>query len=164
MQGLLQILRLVDALGRVEGRKKLQKIVHILQAKGHDFPQKFGYLHYGPFSSEVAAEVDALVSGELVHQEGSGQPYEAYVYTPGESAKKLLNELQQTEAPDWMNLARDLNQKNVSELEAISTILYLQANGFVGEKLRIRFAELKPALRSLYEAAHAAASRLPKAP
>src|SRR5262245_16788301 len=100
MQGMLQLLRLIDSLGKVEGRKKLQKIVHILKARGHDFPQHFGYLHYGPFSSEVAAEMDSLVSGKLVKEQGEGQPFEAYVYEPRDSARKLLAELKQNDEPN----------------------------------------------------------------
>lgn len=163
MQGLLQLLRLVDSLGKVEGRKKLQKIVYILKARGYDFPQHFGYLHYGPFSGEVAAEMDSLVSGDLIKEQGDGQPYEAYVYEPEESARTLLENLKQTDKPEWKELADDLNKKGVSELEAISTILFLQRNGFDGDRLKTRFAELKPALVKLYAGALKAIQKLPKA-
>lgn len=153
MQGMLQLLRLITSLNKVEGRKKLQKIVHILKVCGYDFPQHFGYLHYGPFSSEVAAEIDSLVSGDLVAEQGKGQQYEAYVYTPLETAQKLLVELKQEGQPEWYARAEQLNQKPVAELEAVSTILYLKANGFTGEKLKERFLELKPVLKSLYNSA-----------
>jgi uncharacterized protein len=133
MQGMLQLLRLIDSLGRIEGRKKLQKIVYILKAQGHEFPQHFGYLHYGPFSSAVAAEMDSLVAGSLVKEQGDGQQYEAYVYTPQQAASKLLADLKQTGKPTWLALATDLNQMDVSLLEAMSTILYLKANGFSGD-------------------------------
>jgi hypothetical protein len=162
MQGMLQLLRLIDSLDKVEGRKKLQKIVYILKARGHDFPQHFGYLHYGPFSSEVAAEIDSLVSGDLIDERGEGQPYKAYVYTAQDSARALLKELRQSTEPEWKDFATALNQKNVSDLEAMSTILYLQANGFTGQSLKTRFIELKPTLKGLFDRTLREVGKLPK--
>ncbi len=163
MQGMLQLLRLIDSLGKVEGRKKLQKIVHILQARGYDFPQHYGYLHYGPFSSDVAAETDALVSGQLITQKGEGQPMEAYVYSATNAARKLLTDLKQLTEPKWKALATDLNKKAANELEAISTILFLQRNGFEGDRLKTRFKELKPALVTLYGVALKSIQKFPTA-
>lgn len=163
MQGMLQLLRLIDSLERVEGRKKLQKIVYILKARGHNFPQHFGYLHYGPFSIEVAAEIDSLVSGALIDEKGDGQPFEAYVYTTRDTARKLLNDLKQSISPEWKTLAKALNQKYVGDLEAMSTILYLKANGFKGDALQSRFIELKPTLKSSFAGALVEVGKLPKA-
>jgi uncharacterized protein len=162
MEGMLQLLRLINSLGKVEGRKKLQKIVHILKSCGHEFPQHFGYLHYGPFSSEVAAEIDSLVSGSLVREQRVAKPYETYVYESGDSARQLLGDLKQAGTPVWHDLASHLNGKPVSELEALSTVLYLRANGFAGDKLKTRFAELKPSLKRLYDKALAESQKLPK--
>ena len=162
MQGMLQLLRLINTLERIEGRKKLQKIVHILKTCGYEenFPQHFGYLQYGPFSSEVAAEIDQLVSGNLVNESGQGQPYEAYVYEPGESTPKLLTELQQDLTPAWASLAKMLNAKDTALLESISTILYIKGNGFSGEALKKRFSELKPTLASRFRTALSEAESL----
>ncbi len=161
MPGMLQLLRLIDALGEVVGRKKLQKIVHILKSQGHDFPQHFGFLHYGPFSSEVAAEMDSLVRGKLVNEKVVGQQFEAYVYKPEDAAKTLLKDLKKTSRQSWQSLASQLNQMNVADLEAMSTILYLQANGFSGDSLKTRFSELKPSLKGIFNRALKAVGELP---
>jgi uncharacterized protein len=162
MDGMLEVLRLISALGSVTGRKKLQKIVHILKSQGYDFPQHFGYLHYGPYSSALAAEVDALVDGKLIAQRGGGGEYDPYVYTPSEPAKQLLQDLKTTGTPRWKALAQELNTKDANYLEAMSTILYLQANGFEGKTLRERFASLKPNLKGLFDEAHRDAVALSK--
>ncbi len=149
MNGLLEILKLVQELKSVEGRKKLQKIVFILQSQGHPFPQHFGYLHYGPYSSELASEIDTLVDGNLMEQSGGGGQYNPYTYTPGKTLAKLLREVGDSQAPSWSPLAQLLNSRDANFLEALSTVLYLRQSGFDGKRLDARFAALKPALTGL---------------
>ncbi|NNM84950.1 MAG: hypothetical protein HKL96_04220 [Phycisphaerales bacterium] len=161
MDGMLEVLRLIATLGEVAGRKKIQKIVHILKACGYDFPHYYGYLHYGPYSSDLASEVGLLVSGGLVNEAGGGK-YEPYVYTPTEASISLLQELKASTSPEWSSIARDLNEKDANYLEAVSTILYLQANGFGGEDLRERFIALKPHLDEKYDDAMKHAASLPR--
>jgi uncharacterized protein len=162
MDGMIAVLRLVDVVGKIEGRKKLQKIVHILQSRGFDFPHDFGYLHYGPYSSGLAAEVDALVSSKFViEQRGVG--YEPYVYTPSKTVGALFEYLGETQVPPWRSLAISLNSRDANFLESLSTILYLQENGFLGRTLKERFIQLKPTLRRFFEAAIVEASSLPTA-
>lgn len=162
MDGMIQVLRLINALEQVEGRKKLQKIVHILKSCGHDFPQSFGYLHYGPYSSELAAEVDLLRSGQLIDETGTGADYEPYVYKPSQIGQTMLVELKHADAAPWEKLARDLNSHDANYLEALSTILYLRANGFDGKVLRDRFCSLKPNLRASFDRALQHAAALPR--
>jgi uncharacterized protein len=154
MDGMLAILRLINALGVVEGRKKLQKIVYILQAKGYAFPQHFGYLHYGPYASGLASEVNALVSSRLIIEDGGGEEYEPYTYRPAPAAKTFLRELRIDQSPAWLSLAKDLNAKDANYLEALSTLLYLQSNGFRGTGLKERFVSLKPNLKGYFAEAH----------
>jgi uncharacterized protein YwgA len=40
---IVPLLQLIYVLGRIGGRKKLQKIVHVLQALGVPFPERFEY-------------------------------------------------------------------------------------------------------------------------
>ncbi|HVT89098.1 MAG TPA: hypothetical protein VHD56_09620 [Tepidisphaeraceae bacterium] len=164
MDGMLEVLRLIFVLDELKGRKKLQKIVHILQSRGFNFPQRFGYLHYGPYSSQLASEIDALVAGNLLKEEkGVGDDYTPYVYELSDEAMKLLKDLNSTGKPPWITLAKNLNEKDPNYLEAMSTILYLKANGFEGNNLRDRFVSLKPHLKAKFDKALAHAASLPKA-
>jgi uncharacterized protein YwgA len=163
MDGMLEVLRLINALGEVHGRKKLQKLVYILQSRGYGFPEHFGYLHYGPYSSGLAAEVDALVSSGLVSQQGGCGEYEPYVYKSGQAVQKLLRDLGKADKPPWQTLACELNTKDANSLEALSTVLYLISNGFTGKALKDRFSKLKPSLEHLYDKALKSSIALPKA-
>jgi len=55
----LTLAGVVAAAGRVEGRKRVQKLVYILQRMGFDLGfRDFAMWHYGPFSSALASTLD----------------------------------------------------------------------------------------------------------
>lgn len=156
MERLLNIARLVKACGKVDGRKKIQKMVYILQQAGHPFREEFGYLHYGPYSSELKAEIDSLVTSTVGLLEETPQPiidHTSYVYKPTQKLEHSLESLGIAGEPAWADLARTLNKLNASQLEAISTILFLRERGFEGEQLESKFKDLKPDIANLFDQA-----------
>ena len=157
MDDMLNVAHLVVICEQIEGRKKLQKIVHILQEAGHPFREEFDYLHFGPYSSALKREIDELILPQvgLVEEEptpAEGQ-YKSYVYRPTAKLRENLGRLHLSGTPAWANLARALNTMSASDLEAVSTILFLRRRGFTGERLERRFKELKSHLESGWELA-----------
>ncbi|MFN0010401.1 MAG: hypothetical protein ACKVS8_02025 [Phycisphaerales bacterium] len=156
MNSALNIAKLLVICEQIEGRKKLQKLVHILQSTGHerDFPQQFGYLHYGPYSHGVKADIDLLVDpdGPLASEteEVSGMGHKTFVYRP---SPELVEALSAPGEPAWADKAKRLNQKTAQETEAMSTILFLKRSGVAEEALAARFKQLKPALADRYATA-----------
>lgn len=149
MEHLLNIALLVKVCGEIRGRKKLQKIVHILQEAGHPFREPFGYLHYGPYSSVLKAELDELISDSVKLLAEKPRPvseFSEYVYAPTERLEGVLESLGIEKEPAWKDLASDLNKKSPAYLEAVSTILYLRRLNFDPERLKSKFEELKPQL------------------
>lgn len=166
MNATINIAKLVAACGKIEGRKKLQKIVHILQCRGFvsAFPQQFGYLHYGPYSHEVKADLDALTapSNALVSEtEGvAGLSYRSFEYR---ATNTLIAALGTKGAEAWEPLAKELNGFPAQDLEAMSTILYLKKSGVPDSQVRSRFTLLKPALADRLDNAVKAVAALPSA-
>lgn len=147
MNNYIQIAKLIQACGKIEGRVKLQKIVHILQEMGYPFREEFGYLHHGPYSSELKSEIDQLCAWGLVTEdEQTPMDYTRYDYSPNEQLDVVLEEIGDTSIPEWSDEAGRLNQKNATELEGISTIMFLRSRGFDGDPLKTRFKDLKPHL------------------
>ena len=162
MSRTIQLLQLVGACKRIEGRKKLQKMVHILQSAGYTFEYPFSLHYHGPFSFELKAELDALCAEGIVreqHTVASGNDFPQYDFQPGEKLPEILSRVGADDSPAWAAAARELNGKPSHELEAISTLLFLKDRGFQDERLQQRFAELKPRLASKFESANAAADR-----
>ncbi len=156
MSRTVELLRLLCVCERVEGRKKLQKLVHILREAGHPFAYRYGYHFHGPFSTELKGEIDALVEEKLIIEhpgESDFGDFIQYTYRPGEGASALLDSLGHRSPVAWASLAKDLNAKSAQELEAISTIIYLIRNGCTTESLLDRFGQLKPYLAGQFEGA-----------
>lgn len=165
MNSTLNVARLVHACKNIDGRKKLQKIVYLLQEMGHrnDFPQEFGYLHYGPYSRQLSSEVDYLASGEdaLLHEEEAATgSHRSYSYSPRSELDALLKELDVDFSPLWKESARELSRRDAQDLEAISTVVYLRRLGVADTDLRARFSALKPTLVNRFDIAVREANRL----
>jgi len=159
MQKLINITKLVDVCKTIEGRKKLQKIVHILQESGFrsEFPQEFGYLHYGPYSSELREDLDQLTSTrwEFLEEKSVSSPggYPTFRCSMTDHASECLENAGINDNPAWKSLAVELNKKSAQELEAISTVIFLQKHGYKDKALKSQFNSLKPALKSGFDSA-----------
>jgi len=152
----LNLARLITECDGIVGRKKLQKIVHLLQVAGHgaQFPYEFGYLHFGPYSHGVKYDLDVLCRENLVQQVPiSVGEHTTFQYTPAQDLSASLDSVGIIQNPSWGDLARRLNQRTPQQLEAASTVSYLLERGFKGDLLRSRFNELKPALSGLFNEA-----------
>lgn len=162
MASITRIAMLISACEQIDGRVKLQKIVHILQESGFadSFEEEFGYLHHGPYSSELKREIDQLVEWDLVSERSENIcDYTKYVYEPGEDLPGVLTKLGLIEEPAWKDLATDMNKKPSQELEGISTIMFLRRRGFSSDRLRNRFTELKPHLANRFDPCNSEAEK-----
>ena len=145
MKNFINIAKLIRSCERIEGRVKLQKIVHILQQAGYPFKEEFGYLHHGPYSSDLKYEIDQLVDWRLINEEPHQViDYTQYIYAPSDKLSLELRSAGADSEPEWKNLAQELNRKSAQELEGISTIMFLRRRGFAEQKLKERFGQLKP--------------------
>ena len=153
MDSIVQVAQLVLVCEKIEGRVKVQKIVHILQEAGNSgFSQDYGYLHHGPYSSALARELDQLKEGGYIDEsEKRVGDYTRHVYQPTEHLRGVGKDLWDESDPPWKELADKLNTKLSNELEAISTIMYLRRKNFTGDRLKDRFSELKPHLKEKFE-------------
>lgn len=149
MNGLIEVARLINTCAEIRGRKKLQKIVHILQCFGHPFREEFGYLHFGPYSAQLRSELDQLKRLGLIEETSSNTDVMGYPELICRATPKLGDQLQQfglNDVPTWAPTVEQLNGLETPLLEAMSTVLFLQARGFKETLLNKRFGELKPAL------------------
>ncbi len=167
MNSVLGVARLIDVCGSIDGRKKLQKMVYLLQQMGYrdEFPQEFGYLHYGPYSRELKREIDWLCASDtaLIEEESHPGPSPeavSYSYKPKAILESLFTELGISGQPGWAGHARDLATKDAPFLEAIATVVYLRKKGRNEESVRKEFAVLKPSLVGRLDAAEKAAKSL----
>ncbi len=141
---------LIAKLGKIDGRKRLQKIIHLLQARGYEeFSYCFDLHYYGPFSRELADELDFLCQANLIIESKENDTFHY-------SLNKKLNRLGTPKNPElklspWDSFAKALNKHETGFLEAASTIAFLEKTGCrTSSQLRSKFNQLKPKLSHLF--------------
>lgn len=152
MNTLFQLGILFRSLGSVEGRKKLQKIVHILQEFGVPFGVRYGYHHYGPFSDQLQDSLQSFSHDGLIKEEKVESQFPTSRFSPEPKLLQLLEQIEAEPNPAWVAFAKDLNGKSPRELEAISTLIYLEKMRSSGElkmPVEAAFGEYKPSLAEM---------------
>lgn len=155
LKRLMTVARLVAELGGVDGRTRLQKLVHLL---GTRFPREFRHrftLHYfGPFSSELAGDVDLLVSAKLVAEESPAAGGSYRYSVTSKKARAYIEEATESKPPKWVKLAQRLNLKDKQTLEALSTVVFLRnCPRPSGDSTQQDFYRLKPHLKRKFKTA-----------
>ena len=126
------LLKMISAVGQITGRKKLQKLMYLLQFKKLPLDDRYILHYFGPYSVDLASRVDILSKRELLKEEShdngfGGVEYNYAVSTAGEGH---LSEYEESDpglannAETFIQLFEKLNEHNVWELELASTMLY----------------------------------------
>lgn len=162
MTSFTPLFQLFDAVGEIKGKKRLQKIVHLLQeCSPANFGVTFRLAQFGAFSSDLAVQLDQLNTDQFLEgrkaRTTSGHPTLVYSKTP--HYDKVMEEIGYEKAP-WKDLAARLNGKDTRVLEAISTIVFLHRTSTNENALKQRFNTLKPHLAELFDTALQEANQL----
>ena len=144
--------KLVQWSGQLRTRKKMQKVVFLLQAAGCPFDADFLLHHYGPYSSELAQLTDEMVRAGILEEECVGNMAgQQFNYRLLEAANRSLSEFESTPAgrqaaaslSKYEALARCLVGKDTPDLEVASTIAYFRSKGEAWEDALKRTCEFK---------------------
>jgi uncharacterized protein YwgA len=133
-----QLAKLVQWAGTLNSRKRLQKVVFLLQASGCPFEADYTLHHYGPYSQDVARLSDEMVQvGLLAESSVPNQVGMQYSYAltqvaatemvrleKGPKGKKLAKPLAPFEAK-----AKELLKTDLLLLEVASTMVYFRKHG-----------------------------------
>jgi uncharacterized protein YwgA len=133
-----QLAKLVEWAGSLNSRKRLQKVVFLLQAAGCPLEADFYLHHYGTYSEDVARLTDEMVRLDLLKE--TSEPFmggSKYSYQLSEPAQRQLAELEQTDRGRGLAVqlapfeakAKALLAADVKQLEYASTILYFRLEG-----------------------------------
>ena len=159
-----QLAKLVDWAGTLESRKRMQKVVYMLQAAGCPLLVDF-YLHrYGPYSSEVASLTDQLVRDgildetETTNTYGNSQ-YKYQLSSLGQTA--IANALSKTSGTDPLlgheELAKSLLLESLRNIEVASTIVFYRKTSLDWEAAKQKAFQFKEVLPNSTEATQAEA-------
>jgi uncharacterized protein YwgA len=128
-----QLAKLVEWAGTLRSRKRLQKVVYLLQAAGCPLDADFFLHYYGPYSQEVALLANEMAREKLLEETTTGTPpHEQYNYQITESTRKQMAELEASprgaamlrELLPFEAKARRLLSADLKQVEYASTIAY----------------------------------------
>ena len=119
-----KVMTLLQVAGEVIGRKKLQKIIYILQKLEYPFTEKFQFHFYGPYSEELTLKIEELCNLSFVSEvrEDKGG-YHQYRYKLTEEGESFLQNYQ-IDMPKIQEYIDELNGESSRFLELVSTLLY----------------------------------------
>jgi len=134
------------------GETHIQKATYFLQ-KLMGLPLNFDFIlyKYGPYSFELSDELIAMRANSLIRL-FVNPPY-GPTLAPGDGSEQVKNQFPRTLRQfdgQISFIANKLGQKQVSELEAISTALYVRLNegkGLSGDQEAKLLCDLKPHIK-----------------
>lgn len=134
-----QLAKLVEWAGTLKSRKRMQKIVFMLQAAGCPLEADFFLHRYGPYSTDVARLTDELVVLGWLDEGTQGIPNGVltYDYTLTDRGSEILRKLERDKSQDrreaqisqFKPLVERLRDEPLRTLEVASTIAYFRRCG-----------------------------------
>lgn len=134
----------------VDGRKKLQKMIHIAEVLGYPLEEYFTLHLYGPYSQELAADVQRMKEMNIVIEREMDN---YYIIKLTEDGEKFLEHFQENIKEDigvekfnkMKNLFRKLSFFEPWKLEIISTLFYFYQIGYTDfDHLQQKVRKAKP--------------------
>jgi uncharacterized protein YwgA len=133
-----QLAKIVDWAGTLHSRKRMQKVVYLLQAGGCPLMADYTLHHYGPYSHEVARLTDEMVRSKLLEESSESTPYGVqYAYRLSDSTKQQLDEYEESpQSRDWLGQmtpfeakAQTLMRAELKDLEIAATVVFFRQQG-----------------------------------
>jgi uncharacterized protein YwgA len=151
-----QLAKLVQWVGQLDTRKRVQKIVYLLQSAGCPFDADFFLHRYGPYSHDVARLTDQLVNEgvltETVSDNAAGKQYSYAVSKKGQEVLALLDthkasQKMKESIARFDKLTKNLAKSDLRKLEVASTIAYyyrIDKNWDMARRHACHFKNIRP--------------------
>jgi len=134
-----QLAKVVDWAGTLDTRKRMQKVIYLLQIAGCPLEIEYTLHFYGPYSQEVARLTDELVRAQvLVERAESNLVGQQFSYQLTDEARHHFAEFELTPRgkaaanvlTPFEPLARQLFQVDLKDLEYASTVVFFRTQGY----------------------------------
>ncbi len=119
-----KLIRFFQIANEITGRKKLQKMIYILQKCNIPFEEKYQFHFYGPYSEELTLRVEELCNlGFLMEKREEKTSYYQYRYQITTAGEEFLKQFS-IDLPEMTEKIELLKEKSARFLELVSTMLY----------------------------------------
>lgn len=123
LENYANIVELLRIAGKIEGRKKLQKMVYILKNLGANFKEDFYFHYYGPYSDVLTIELEELKLINVVKEDVKEYDnyFPTYTYELNIDDVGVKGDLE-----NYKEVIHRLNRENSRFLELVATIMYFK--------------------------------------
>ncbi len=131
-----RVAKLIQWAKTLRTRKRLQKVVYLLNAADCPFDAEFNLHHYGPYSHELAQLTDEMVRADLLVEQAEPNPMggQTYSYQLSERAADQVKSVEDNphrsedlkRFEEFSSLADRLLKESVSRLEYAATVAYFK--------------------------------------
>lgn len=137
-----KLMQFFSIASEVTGRKKLQKMIYILQQCQMPFEEKYRFHIYGPYSEELTLRVEELCNLNFIDEvrEDKGNYYQ-YQYKVNREGEEFLQQFS-LGMPDLEWHVSQLNARSSRFLELVATMLYFSDLSTVEVEEKVR--DVKP--------------------
>lgn len=149
-----KLMQFFSAANEVAGRKKLQKMIYILQKCKVPFEEKYQFHFYGPYSEELTLRVEELCNLGFVDEVKENKSnYYQYHYSVTAAGESFLNQFSLA-MPDFTEKLALLKGQSSRFLELVSTMLYFDnlPKNEVEEKIHLTKPKQKYTVAEISEA------------
>lgn len=158
-----KLIRFFQIAEDITGRKKLQKMIYILQKCNIPFEERYQFHFYGPYSEELTLRVEELCNlGFLSEEREEKTSYYQYHYQITAAGEEFLKQFT-LDLPDMSDKIQLLKGKSSRFLELVSTLLYfddleaaeqIEKLHHVKPKQRFTDEEIQEAMRFIHLIQH----------
>ncbi|WP_068673865.1 YwgA family protein [Oceanobacillus sp. Castelsardo] len=119
-----KLMQFFSVVENVTGRKKLQKMIYILQKCNIPFEEKYNFHFYGPYSEELTLRVEELCNLGFLHEVKEDKSnYYQYNYTITDDGKEFLQQFR-LDMPHYEEKVEKLKERSSRFLELVATMFY----------------------------------------
>lgn len=139
------ILKLLTTIKKQVGKTFIQKGIYILQeGLQENLGYKFKIYIYGPYSEDLASDIDSLEYMKLIRVNYDPDGY-GYIIETTPKAKKFLGRIGNSISIDKINRIIDLLEgESVKKMELLGTLLYFSKLTTKEEEIRMLATKVKP--------------------
>ena len=130
----LLILLVLKENQRIDGRKKLQKIIYLVNSLGWNAIQDYRFHLYGPYSDDLLSEVENLEEMGLINVTKTSSPFgnPFYLHSLTQKGQNFLESLiRQNDVPALIDktrrLSTDLSNFSAELLEVMASLYFLSS-------------------------------------
>lgn len=138
-----KIAALIQQTDGIAGRKRLQKVLYILQKLGFPFHETYRFHFYGPYSDELSMQIEELCDFGFVVERKQAFGGRASLYRLSEAGERFLDHYKGI-LPDIHDFVDKLISERTDFLELVSTLFYFDRlpRSMAAEKARAIRAEI----------------------